>query len=337
MNSGSVPYAATTASVTRFVVEHNTIEHLSLSKTVPRNGLFFHLDGPLIAIDILPNLRNFEGCPATLTILARRGVLSLFSLTSLSLFACEENLDDISAMVGAIKSSPAKVLASVGDLRVEFLSVEIPPVVVNPPFMEEGVHVMSSNATSMREMRCLDEIAGLCPNVVNYSGTFPAMCAVSVSSLQYLIATVLLTNCNQCTRPFSNQLLGCIVTSKRYLSHGTHYSFIWSHLGRNNISPLSRSPFLHSTPSLLANHVTRISRTKFLPSFGIPRANSVKSFVKKFDLRDPLFRGGRLVSLQLNQKASGTAPLHCPPFFAVFFILCSCFAHAFIATLLYPL
>ena len=183
INSGSVPYAATTASVTRFIVEHNTIEHLSLSKRVPRNGLFFHLDGPLITVDILPNLRSFEGCPATLTVLARRGVLSVFYLTSLSLFACEENLNDISAMVGAIKSSPAKVFALVEDLRVEFLSGAISPIVVNPPFMEEGVHVMSANGTSMRERRCLDEIAGLCPNVVNYSGTFPAMCAVSVSFL----------------------------------------------------------------------------------------------------------------------------------------------------------
>jgi len=197
MNSGSVPYAATTASVTRFVVEHDTIEHLSLSKRVSRNGLFFHLDGPLIAADILPNLRSFEGCPATFTILARRGVLSVFRLTSLSLFACEENLNDISAMVGEIKSSPAQVLDLVVDLRVEFLSVVIPPIVVIPPFMEESVHVMSSNGTSMREIRCLDEIAGLCPNVVNYSGTFPALCAVSVSCRQYIIATVsILTECN---------------------------------------------------------------------------------------------------------------------------------------------
>ena len=197
MNSGSVPYAATTASVTRFVVEHDTIEHLSLSKRVSRNGLFFHLDGPLIAADILPNLRSFEGCPATFTILARRGVLSVFRLTSLSLFACEENLNDISAMVGEIRSSPAQVLDLVVDLRVEFLSVVIPPIVVIPPFMEESVHVMSSNGTSMREIRCLDEIAGLCPNVVNYSGTFPALCAVSVSCRQYIIATVsILTECN---------------------------------------------------------------------------------------------------------------------------------------------
>ena len=194
-NSGSVPYAATTASVTRFVVEHKTIEHLSLSKRVPRNGLFFHLDGPPITVDILPKLRSFEGCPATLTVLAQRGVLSIFYLTSLSLFVCEENLIDVSEMVAAIKSSPGNVLASVGDLKVT-LSVVIPPGTI--PAMvacKEGVHGMSSS-TSTREMRCLDKIAQVCPNVVNYSGTFSAMCAVSVLSLQSLTApmSIILTD-----------------------------------------------------------------------------------------------------------------------------------------------
>jgi hypothetical protein len=179
--SGSVPYATTIASVTRFIVEHNTIEHLSLSKRVPRDpdGVFFHLDGNLITADILPNLRSFEGCPAALTILARRGVTSVFSLASLSLFAFEENLNDLSAVVGTIKSSPAKALTSVRNLRVEFFSIIIPPVMAEG--VQEGVHAMSSNATSMRERHCLDDIAGVCPNVVNYSGTFPAMCAVSPS------------------------------------------------------------------------------------------------------------------------------------------------------------
>ena len=151
----------------------------------------------------------------------------------------------------------------------------------------------------------------------------------------FRVVNILLLQCRfllnviKCTRPVSKQRLRYILTSKRYLSHGTHCSFIWSHLGKENISPPSRSPFLHSTPSLLANHVTRISRTRCLPLFGIPRAKSVRSIARKFDLRDPLFRGGRLVSLQLNQlnqKGSGsTAPTHFPPFFSWPF---SCFALA---------
>ena len=187
--SESVPEAATIASVTRFVVEHNTIEHLSLSKRVPRNGLFFHLDGDPITVDILPNLRSFEGCPATLTILTRRGVASVFSLTSLSLFSFEENLNDISAVVGAIKSSPARVLTSVRNLRVNFLSV------VTPPVMAEGVHVMSFNPTSLRETYCLDKIAEVCPNVANYAGSLPAMCAVSLSTMTAGVS-INLTNCD---------------------------------------------------------------------------------------------------------------------------------------------
>ncbi|KIM36227.1 hypothetical protein M413DRAFT_449282 [Hebeloma cylindrosporum] len=177
-HSGSVHHDTTVTSVTSFIVQHNTIEHLSLGKRVPRNGLFFDVDEALISADTLPKLRSFEGCPATLTVFARRGVSSVFLLTALSLFACGENLDDVSAMVRAIRLSPVRVLSSVRDFGIEF------PSVVVPSIMADGVHAMSSNAmvrhampsnAMLRQRACLDEIAGVFPSVVNYSGTFPAM------------------------------------------------------------------------------------------------------------------------------------------------------------------
>ena len=177
--SGSVPYATTTTSVTRFLVEHNTIEHLSLGKKLSRSGLFFHLDGSLITADVLPKLRSFEGCSPTITILVQSGVRSIFALTSLSLLAnenFEENLYDISAMVDTIKSSSAQALTSVRDLKVKFFPI------VTPLRMRGGIHAMSSSEVEIiRQRSCLDQMAGVFPNVVNFAGTFPAMCAVSVS------------------------------------------------------------------------------------------------------------------------------------------------------------
>ena len=175
MSSESVPHATTSAWVTRFLVEHKTIEHLSLSKKVPRIGFFFNLDRSLIAADFLPKLQSFEGCPPTATILARQGVRSMLSLTSLSLFSSGENLYDIFAMIDTIQSSSVGAMASVRDLRVGF------PRNFNPHMRGAGVHATSSNTMAVRQRSCLDELAGVFPNVVNFHGNFTAMCAVSVS------------------------------------------------------------------------------------------------------------------------------------------------------------
>ena len=174
MSSESVPYATTSAWLTCFLVEHNTIEHLSLSKRVPRNS-FFNLDGALIAADFLPKLQSFEGCPSTVTILARRGVRSMFSLASISLFSSGENLYDMFAMINTIQSSSVSAMTSVRDLRVGF------PRNVNPHMVGAGVHAMFTSVMAIRQRSCLDEMAGVFPNVVNFAVNFPAMGAVSVS------------------------------------------------------------------------------------------------------------------------------------------------------------
>jgi hypothetical protein len=168
-HSMSVPYTETTFSVTRFVAAHNLLEHLSLGKRVPQGGQSgFHLGGALITPDFLPHLRSLEGCPRTLTFLALQHVRCVFSLVSLSLLVAVEDLrvSDLCAMVDAIKSSQVGSMSTVRDLKVQFTSIA-------------SVHQVPLNEESVVHRRCLDAIADVCSGVVNWSGSLPAMDAVS--------------------------------------------------------------------------------------------------------------------------------------------------------------
>jgi len=66
-------------------------------------------------------------------------------------------------------------MTSVRDLRVGF------PRNVNPHMVGAGVHAMFTSVMAIRQRSCLDEMAGVFPNVVNFAVNFPAMGAVSVS------------------------------------------------------------------------------------------------------------------------------------------------------------
>jgi hypothetical protein len=167
----SVPYAETTFSTTLFVSAHNLLEHLSLGKRAPKEGQrTFHLDGALITPDFLPHLRSLEGCPRTVTFLVLQRVRSIFSLVFLSLIVGtmeDQELSDLSSMSSAIKSSQARSMLTVRDLKVEFTSIT-------------SVHKVPLNEMSVIHRRCLDAIADVCPGVVNWSGNLPAMKAVSI-------------------------------------------------------------------------------------------------------------------------------------------------------------
>ena len=143
-------------AITRFIIAHPRISHLSLGKFCMDSNTPFQFDGSRLTEGSLPNLRSFEGFPMNITLLAQSNVRSLHKLTTLSLFL---NLGDssLNEMFEAVRLEYSS-FPLVQTLRFEF------PTPLSHYSME-------TNTSDLRHRKWVDGFSEICPTVVNWYGT----------------------------------------------------------------------------------------------------------------------------------------------------------------------
>jgi hypothetical protein len=161
----------TNIAITEFILAHSLIEHLSLGRK-RSNDMFFQLRENLLHADSLPHLQTFEGFPENVTVMARRQVLSLFEITSLSLYCWADvggMFNEVDEMLDAVKTAgtntPQKLLG-LQSLRLEFSTVRLD-------------HKMPTNATAVTERNLMDRFSDMCPGITRWHGRLWPMHAVS--------------------------------------------------------------------------------------------------------------------------------------------------------------
>ena len=179
--STSSPEHSNTA-ITRFIIAHPTIRHLSLGKLTTishqadenNDPISFQFDENFLRADALPNLRSFEGFPKNITVLVLQKVQSLLELTKLSLSSNRKDRSLVrmfeAVKTGLVDGGPGDgCFPHVRDLAVEF----------HPDLS----HNMETNLSDLAYRKCLDGFSEICPAVINWYGTMGPMNAVS--SLHY--------------------------------------------------------------------------------------------------------------------------------------------------------
>ena len=154
-------------AITRFIIAHPNIRHLSLGKF--RMGTnSFQFDGSLLEEDSLPNLRSFEGFPMNITLLARSNVRCLPELTTLSL---SSDLNDLEEMFETVKTrlgSGSGHFPCVRNLRFEFHT--------------DLSHQMETHISNLAHRRWVDGFSEICPAVINWYGRLGPVNQVSSNS-----------------------------------------------------------------------------------------------------------------------------------------------------------
>lgn len=170
----TVSETSTNTAITRFILRHPTIEHLSLGKRRPTYLLFFQFIEAELKSDSLPSLKSFEGFPENVTLLARRGVRSFFRITELSISCRDEESDQLLqtsldemflAVTGA--GTPRKFV------NVVSLHYEL--------FATYSHRKMDLKPISKPILRSVDQIMHLCPEVKRLYARLPPMSAVGIS------------------------------------------------------------------------------------------------------------------------------------------------------------
>jgi hypothetical protein len=154
-------------AITRFIIDHPTISHLSLGKFC-KGPNSFQFDENQVSEDSLPNLRSFEGFPMNITLLVRCNVRSLLELTTLSL---SSDLEDpsLTEMSETVESSLGHGhFPYVRNLRFEFHT--------------NLSHRMETNLSDLDHRRWIDRFSGICPAVVNWYGRLGPVNRVSAYS-----------------------------------------------------------------------------------------------------------------------------------------------------------
>ena len=147
-------------AITRFIVSHLHIHHLSLGKF--RIGTTsFQLDRNLLSPNSLPKLRSFEGFPTNITLLAHCNVRSLLELNTLSLFSdlsFSADIDDLLTMFETVRGRlEYGQFPRVRNLRFEFYT--------------DHSHLMKTNVSDLVHRKWIDRFSEICPAVVNWYGT----------------------------------------------------------------------------------------------------------------------------------------------------------------------
>ena len=150
-------------SLTRFLRNNPTIQHLSLGKERPIRNIFFDLDPPSLSPGFLPDLRSFEGFPENMGVMAGAQVQCLDRLQSLALVSTEDQLQDMESMFLALSG---RIFPSVQRLHVELYS--------------ELSHRMHSNVTFLSHINCMQfGFGNLCPNATEIFAKLPPTYGVS--------------------------------------------------------------------------------------------------------------------------------------------------------------
>ncbi|KDR70747.1 hypothetical protein GALMADRAFT_159850 [Galerina marginata CBS 339.88] len=161
LHSNSEPRTNTT--ITKFILDHAGIEHLSLGRSRPKY-FYFQFDLDLLKPESLLSLKSFEGFPENITAMARLPVHSLFSLASLSI-CCQKDENDqnqpVDEMFLAIQGGVERTLPSVRYLRFNFVV--------------SFDHRMTLNQTSRAHLDWMDKLSHICPGVVEFWGNLPPM------------------------------------------------------------------------------------------------------------------------------------------------------------------
>lgn len=180
--------ARSNTAITRFIIAHPHIHHLSLGKF--RIGTTtFQFDANLLAEDSLLNLRSFEGFPTNITLLTQCNVRCLLQLTTLSL-SSDLNDSSLEEMFEAVKTRiDYRVFPSVRNLRFEFPT--------------DLSHRMKTHLTDLLHRKWVDEFNEICPAVVNWYGTLGPVNQAS-SNFQALHHKLFFSE----SCPFSAPLLG---------------------------------------------------------------------------------------------------------------------------------
>ncbi|KAH9474364.1 hypothetical protein JR316_0012822 [Psilocybe cubensis] len=168
--------AQVNTQITRFILDHPQITHLSLGKTRPlvennvtnAHDLFLQFDGNHLLRDSLPLLRSFEGFLENITLLASHNVQSIFTLASLSIYCPYKDTtlsERLKQMVRAIMHADTtprdQKFPFVRKLRLEFFT--------------ELHSMMEQDTTSLIHRECMDQFAELCPGVTSWYGRLPPM------------------------------------------------------------------------------------------------------------------------------------------------------------------
>ncbi|KDR70740.1 hypothetical protein GALMADRAFT_882531 [Galerina marginata CBS 339.88] len=158
----------TNTTITKFILDHSGIEHLSLGRSRPTYSCF-QFDSCLLKSESLPSLKSFEGFPENITALATLPVRSLFSLTSLSIY-CEKgeigHNPPVDEMFSAIEGGVDRTLSFVRFLRFYFVV--------------SFDHLMTLNQTSRAHLDWMDKLSYVCPGVVEFWGNLPPMTSMHI-------------------------------------------------------------------------------------------------------------------------------------------------------------
>lgn len=150
-------------AITRFIIHHPNIHHLSLGKF--RTGFTsFQFDESLLTVNSLPKLRSFEGFPKNITLLAHCAVQSLLELNALSL---SSDLQDLPMMFQAVEEKlVCGNFPHVRTLRFEF-------------HKDLSHLLMKTNISDLEHQHWIDRFSQICPTVVNWYGTLDPVNRVS--------------------------------------------------------------------------------------------------------------------------------------------------------------
>ena len=162
----------TKTAITKFILAHPKIEHLSLGQRQPLYFMF-QFDLGQLKPDSLPALKSFEGFPENIVNLIRVPVFSFFSVSSLSI-SCAEEGEDVFApkfneMLAALDwaEKQGRRFNNVQYLRCDF----------RVPFN----HMMPTHVTKLAPRKRMDQLWHWFPNVVNWRTCLLPMTAVSRS------------------------------------------------------------------------------------------------------------------------------------------------------------
>ena len=171
------------AAITRFIIAHPNIDHLSLGKS-QIGTTSFQFDGSLLEEGSLPNLRSFEGFPKNITLLARSNVRCLLELTALSLFS-DLNDPSLAEMFETVKAlgSGSGHFPCVQNLRFEFHT--------------DLSHRMQTHISDLAHRRWVDGFSEICPAVINWYGRLGSVNRVSLIS-EALLGSQYFTNSGSC-------------------------------------------------------------------------------------------------------------------------------------------
>jgi F-box-like len=151
-------------AITRFIIAHPSIHHLSLGKFC-MGPTSFQFDGTRLSEDSLPNLRSFEGFPVNITLLVHCNVRSLLELTTLSLYSDRNNLS-LAQMFETVQTRLGHGhFPCVRNLRFEFHT--------------DLSHRMETNLSDLAHRRWIDRFSEICPAVVNWYGRLGPVTRVS--------------------------------------------------------------------------------------------------------------------------------------------------------------